>query len=120
MRILKTDTSHRTATFVVLEPDVEDRNGDVISADEIVKTAHEFVRNIAAKFVNIDHKAGTVVESVEFVESFVLPEDLTIAGSVIKSGSWLVGFRFISEEVWQQVLDGEISGVSMEGYGCVD
>lgn len=120
MRIIKADQSHKTATFVVLEPDTEDRNGDVISVDEIIKTAHEFVRNISEKYVNVNHESGTQLESVEFVESFVLPVPLEIGESTIRQGSWLVGFHFLSDELWQKLVDGEITGVSMEGFGYAE
>jgi len=115
MRILKTDQAHQTATFVVLEPETVDRNGDLIHEDDIIKTAHEFVRNLHEKYVNVNHQPDTKLQDVEFVESFVLPEDLVISNSAIKKGSWLVGFHFLSTELWDQVLSGEIVGVSMEG-----
>ena len=55
-RIIKTDTSHKTITFAVLVPDEVDTNGDVISADEITKTAHNFMENLEDKTINVDHK----------------------------------------------------------------
>ena len=42
MRILKTSDKHQTISFAILTPDEVDRNGDKISEDEIIKTAHEF------------------------------------------------------------------------------
>lgn len=57
MQILKADDSLRTATFVALVPDVEDRNGDVITAKEIAKTAHRFMQDVINKKVNVNHKA---------------------------------------------------------------
>jgi len=116
MRIIK-NTSHQTATFVILEPEVEDRNGDIISPDEIVNTAHRFMRNLHDKRVNMDHQPHTDLDDVAFVESFIAPTDLDLGGEVIRAGSWLVAFKFYSAERWQALLDGEISGVSMEGYG---
>lgn len=53
MKILK-NLSHQTATFVILEPEIEDRNGDIISADEIVNTAHHFMRHLPDKRVNLE------------------------------------------------------------------
>jgi hypothetical protein len=46
IKLLKTDDSHKTVSFCILVPDEEDRNGDIISAEEIIKTAHEFMANI--------------------------------------------------------------------------
>lgn len=39
--IFKTDTINRTASFVVLEPETLDFNGQKISEEEIIKTAQE-------------------------------------------------------------------------------
>lgn len=116
MKIIK-NSEKRTATFVILEPEIEDRNGDIISADEIIETAHEFFLNSWAKSVNLDHTENSDIDDVRFVESFVAPVDLEIWGETIKKGSWLVAFRFFSDERWKQLEDGYITGVSMEGYG---
>lgn len=115
-RILHKSTSHKTITFVILEPWVEDRNGDTIHEDEIIKTAHEFMSNLQTKKVNINHQAGTDQNGVRFVESFVLPVDLTFGEDVVKQGSWLVAFKFDDEDLYDKVIKGEIIGVSMEWY----
>lgn len=119
-RIIKTESSNQTATFVILEPGVVDLNGQEISESEIIKTAHEFVMNISKKYVNVDHKKWTVQDDVVYVESYVSPVDITIADSTIKKWTWLVAFKFLSADKWQMVLDGEITGVSMEGEGYVE
>lgn len=119
-RIIKTDTSNQTATFVILEPDLQDFNGQTITEDEIIKTAHEFVRNLSDKYVNIDHENDTKQADVVFVESFVTPVELELGGDTIKKWSWLVAFKFLTASKWQALLDGEFVGVSMEWYGYVD
>lgn len=97
MKIYKTDKSHNTATFVVLEPDSVDRNWDKISENEIIKTAHEFMFNLDKKWVNVNHEKGTDVSSVFFVESFVAPVDIESGAEIIKKWSWLVGMKFPEE-----------------------
>lgn len=123
MRIIKAENTHRTAVFVVLEPDIEDRNGDVVDVGTITKAAHEFMLNLPDKAVNVNHEADTDVESSDaaYVESYVLPADLEGEdaegnGYVIKAGSWMVGIKF-SEAMWKKVLAGEFTGISMEGVG---
>jgi hypothetical protein len=81
IKVIKTESEesgHNTVTFVVLEPDTVDYNGDTITADEIIKTAHEFMINLQDKTVNVDHEPGTEIdpEDAKFVESFILPMDL--------------------------------------------
>ena len=105
------------ATFVVLEPDTVDRNGDSITVDEILKTAIEFFINKDKKTINTNHERGTDRFDAVYVGSWIAPVDIpTPAGEPIKKGSWLVDIKFLSEETWGKVLNGTITGVSMEGY----
>lgn len=115
-KILHKSTDHKTITFVILEPWVEDRNGDIINENEIIKTAHEFMSNLQKKNVNINHQANTDQDGVRFVESFVLPVDLQFGTEVVKQWSWLVAFKFDDEDLYQKVIDGDIVWVSMEWY----
>ena len=115
-RILTKNENHKTITFVILEPGIEDRNGDVISPNEIIKTAHEFMSNLHIKKVNIDHEQWTDLEWVRFVESFILPVEFTVWEETVKAWSWLVGFKFDDDELYEKVITWEIVGVSMEWY----
>lgn len=119
-KILKTDTSNQTATFVVLEPWVMDYNGQIIAAEEVVKTAHEFMQNLQDKYVNVNHEDDTKVSDVIFVESFITPVDIPVGDITITQWTWLVALKFLSEDKWKQLIDGEITGISMEWYGTVE
>lgn len=118
-KIFKNISGHNTATFVILEPDIVDFNGQKITEDEIIKTAHEFMANLSHKYVNIDHKADTKQDDVLMVESFISPVDIELGGEIIKKGSWLVAFK-LSDEKWQALEKWEFVGVSMEGFGIVE
>jgi len=119
-RIIKTETSNQTATFVILEPGIVDLNGQEISEEEIIKTAHEFVINLQDKYVNIDHVKNTTQDDVIFVESYVSPVEFSISTATIKKWTWLVAFKFLSADKWHMLLDGDITGVSMEWLGYVE
>lgn len=116
--ILKTSDTHKTVSFCVLTPDEEDRNGDVISADEIIKTAHDFGMNMWIKFLNIDHKENSDIDESKFayVENFIAPNDITIGDEIVKQWSWYVWIKFFDEELYQKIKEGEFVGVSMQGY----
>ncbi|PZM85071.1 hypothetical protein DLH72_02215 [Candidatus Gracilibacteria bacterium] len=122
IKLLKTDDNHKTVSFCVLTPNIEDRNGDIISADEIIKTAHDFGANMNEKFLNIDHKDDTHIEKSEyvFVENFIAPADIIIGENIVKKGSWYVGIKFINEKLYEMVKSGDFVGVSMEGYFIQD
>jgi hypothetical protein len=50
----------------------------MISEDEITKTAHDFVKNLNKKAVNVDHEDDTDIKTAEFVESFIAPVEIEV------------------------------------------
>ena len=46
-------------------------------------TAHEFVRNLNKKAVNVDHQDNTEITSAEFVESFIAPVEIQVGFETI-------------------------------------
>lgn len=118
IKLLKTNDTHKTISFCILTPNITDRNWDVISEDEIIKTAHEFGWNMQNKFLNIDHKNETYInkEQYKFVENFIAPNDIIVWENIIKKWSWYVWIKFLDEELYKKVKDWEFVWVSMEWY----
>lgn len=116
MQMIKSDNGFNTVLFVALVPFEIDRNGDIITEEEITKTAHEFVRNLWEKSVNVDHVADTDIKTAEFVESFVAPVTIPVGLETIPKGSWVVGIKF-DDDTYKAIQDGEFVGISIEGVG---
>ena len=114
-KVKEYNNAHKIVTFAVLVPDEEDLNGDIITADEVIKTAVDFAKNLAEKKINFDHEAGTETEEAWFVETYILPVEL----DGLPKGTWMVGIQF-SDDLYQKVVDQKIVGVSMEGWGDVE
>lgn len=114
-RIIKTNDTHKTVTYVILEPETPDLDGDYINENEIIKTAHEFVQNLHIKKINYNHQEDTDTEDATFVESFIAPVDIDVNGEIIKKWSRMVAFKF-TDEAYQKVIDGEIVWVSLEWF----
>lgn len=100
----------------VLIPNETDKQGDVIPSDEIESAAHEFL----AKYrqIDTDHDLfdgkGTPIESWTLKDSqtFTLPD-----GSESReypAGTWMMGVQF-SDEAWDRVKAGELTGFSIYG-----
>jgi Putative phage serine protease XkdF len=104
---------------VVLEPGTEDLQGDVTSADEIEKAAHHYL--LESRVVGDSHLKngrGNLIEAnAGVVESFVAPVDFEVGGERILKGSWVIAIKVNDEELWKAVEDGEITGVSIGGFG---
>lgn len=118
--IFKTAVDHQTVTYVALVPDVKDLNGDIISKDEVIKTAHEFMVNIQDKYVNEDHVKGSNKPDTAyaFVESYILPVSIkNDSGKTIPAGSRLVAIKFFDQDLRDAVKKGDYVGISIEGVG---
>ena len=118
IKLLKTDDNHKTISFCVLTPNIEDRNWDIIKEEEIIKTAHDFGANMQNKFLNIDHKENSQIEKTQyqFVENFIAPNDIIIWENIVKKWSWYVWIKFTNEELYKNVKAWDFVWVSMEWY----
>lgn len=120
VKIRKFSQMKQIAYGVVLEPDTEDLQGDVITAEEIERTAHDYMTNI--RKVGARHKAA--MDAVP-VESYIAPMDLSFDGgpygsSTVKKGSWVLGVKVNDPAQWKKVMNGEYSGFSIGGVGVRD
>ena len=110
-----TNEVERKALFVVLAPDEVDAHGDTYSAKEIEKGMQNFNRHCMK--ANLFHMVET--QEAEIVQSYTTPVDMYIGEKFITKGTWLQEFYFpeteVGEQLWQAVLNEEITGVSV---GC--
>ena len=110
-----TNEIERKALFVVLAPDEVDAHGDTYSAKEIEKAVQSFNKHCMK--ANLFHMVET--QEAEIVQSYTTPVDMYIGEKFIKKGTWLQEFYFpeteVGEQLWQAVLNEEITGVSV---GC--
>lgn len=108
--ITKAEDEQQLVYGVVYEPDVEDAHGDSMTASEIEKSAHTFLKD----FRNIDTQHDFEAGAGELVESYVAPVDMDIDGEIITKGSWVIVTK-ATEEIWEAIKKGEYTGYSMAG-----
>ena len=96
----------------VLIPNRTDAQGDRISADEIEKTAHDFM--MKSQMLGTDHEQTNF--AVRVVESFVAKSGFTMNGKAITKGTWVIVAKVGDTDVWQRVKNGELNGFSIEGF----
>lgn len=95
---------------IVYSPDKLDADGEFMSADDIEKAAHGFL----AEFRNIDGEHDFVTKCGVPVESYIVPEEMTIGERVVKKGSWLLVVK-ATNDAWESVKKGEFTGFSLAG-----
>lgn len=97
---------------VVLEPDVVDAQGDVYSADEVRQAAHRFMEEFGG--LGLMHRFR-VNDQVKVLETYLAPAELSIGEVHVHKGTWLLAVRVLSDELWEQVGDGRLTGFSIGG-----
>lgn len=104
---------------VVLQPEVVDAQGDIMSAAVIEKAAHKFLANYnKATKLGLQHKVfkGGMFE---LVESYLAPMEMAIGTLVVKAGSWIMAVKVLDADIWKAVKDGKIKGFSIGGKAKV-
>lgn len=98
----------------VIEEDgepVEDRQGDVISEEELEKAAHKFVADYrASKAMHKGDQIGTVVDSMVFTK-----EQQEALGIDLGKTGWYITMKIDDDEAWEKVKKGEFQGFSIGG-----
>ena len=103
------------AYAAVLIPNRVDKQGDVIPPYVVERAAHEYMAEY--RKMDSDHDlqdgAGTPVESWVLFEDqeFDLPDGGTVT---YPEGTWVIGKRFTDDE-WERVKSGELTGFSIYG-----
>jgi hypothetical protein len=116
-RVLKASAEERGeqryVLGIVLQPDVVDLQGDVVSADEIRKAAWDWLRHF--RNVGLQHK-GLINGKVHVVESYIAPTDMQIGRERVLAGSWLLGVHVADDGLWADVKSGKLTAFSMGGF----
>lgn len=96
---------------VVMRPDAFDLHRDKISADELEKTAHEYL--VASRIIKRQHDGKP--QTCDVVESFIVPTDYEIGSQKIVKGSWVMAVRVNDDALWSDVKAGKITAFSPGG-----
>lgn len=108
--IVKEDESQQIVYGIVYEPDVEDAHGDFMTAAEIEKAAHIFMK----EYQNIDKQHDFESEVGKVIESYIAPADFEIGGQQVTKGSWVMAVK-VEDEMWGLIQKGEFTGFSLAG-----
>lgn len=107
-------------TGVAYEPMVADTDDNFMTAEEIEKMAHWFMKN--GRMVDEQHSFDPNTKCA-IVESWIANDDTEIGGQPVQKGTWLVKVEVRDDEVWKKIENNEIGGFSIGGvakYGTED
>lgn len=113
--VLKTDDEARVVYGIVLEPDVEDSQGDIVSKEDVELAAHRFLYRQAMTIGDQHRKAAP--DGVRPVESYIAPCDFEMNGQTVRKGSWVLAAHVPDDDLWQQIKKGDKGAWSVGGSG---
>lgn len=97
---------------IVLEPETVDAQSDVYSAEEIRKTAHEYMAKY--RTIGLMHK-GAINDKTQILESYCAPADFNVDGQPVKAGTWVMAVKVLDDALWASCKSGELTGFSIGG-----
>ncbi len=109
--VKKVDEDEHIVGGIIYEPDVEDAQGDMASAEEIEKAAYYFME--FSQNIKVMHQGRPI--NAKVVECFIAPADFEIGDQMVTKGSWWLSVRINDAAAWKAVKSGEIEGFSMGG-----
>jgi hypothetical protein len=119
VEILKANEEEQTVSGVVLQPEVVDAQGDIMSADVIKKAAYGFLMNFN-KSTKLGLQHSTFPKGkLALVESYVAPNGIVLGAKTVRAGSWIMTVKVLDATIWKRVKDGKITGFSIGGKATV-
>lgn len=108
--IKKVDSLKHIIKGVVYKPMEKDSQGDFMTAEEIEKMAYLFMKRSSMNSVDTHHDYNYVHAYV--CESYLAREN---DPDGYPEGSWVVCIKIEDDDIWAQVENGDIAGLSMAG-----
>lgn len=117
--ILKASDEEQTVSGIVLQPEVVDAQGDIMSADVIKQAAYAFLMNFnKSTKLGLQH-AKFPKGKLALVESYIAPNGIVLGAKTVKQGAWIMTVKVLDADVWKKVKDGKITGFSIGGRARV-
>lgn len=118
--IMKMNKAKQIVYGVVLSPDELDQQDDLMTADDIEQTAHQYLEK--SRVVGSGHEKPIAAYPVE---SYIAPQDIEWTDSQygpqkITKGAWVLGVKVVDPKEWQKVITGDYAGFSVGGMGLRD
>ena len=101
-------------TCEVLVPEEVDAHNEVIGADVIEQAAYDFV-SMYNKGTRLGLMHLQLGRDTRLVESYIAPIDMLIGSYTVKKGTWLVSIKVEDPVIWEAIMDGTLTGLSIGG-----
>jgi hypothetical protein len=125
----------RVVGAAVLIPNVVDLQGDIYDGDAVRAAAYYFMehyRQDDKHGIDVMHNGKVVPDAIKVVQSFVIDADMTFESDLPSANkdhisqkkqtidypkdTWIMYARVLSDELWNAVKSGELTGWSIAGF----
>lgn len=116
VEVLEKDDTEQIARGAVLLPDRLDHQGDFLRADTISDLRANWTQRVADgdALPGVMH-AVFPRDAMELVEDRQLDTPETIGGKTLPAGTWLQGWKYDDDQLWELVANGVLGGFSIGG-----
>lgn len=124
LQVQKADQKKQLIYGVVLEPNSMDSQDDFMLPHHVEKAAHTYMTKVVrgkSSVSKLQHRAQGFFKTkpgVVPVESYIAPVDFSYDGmEMVKKGTWVMVLKVEDENIWDDVLAGKYTGLSIGGTG---
>lgn len=136
--ILKIDSDEHVVKMIVLEPEVADNHGHVVSEEEIQSAMYLWMERYKNTEVMHRDRAGNLFPMEEkilgpdddlwkygwnkefaILECYQSPVDYFEGEELVRKGSWVLTLRVNDENIWQKIKNKELTGASIGGHAAL-
>lgn len=110
--IAKVDQDQQIVYGAVLEEETVDTQNDIISAEEIEKAAHRYMKE--ARVIGFRHFKKA---DADLVESVVLRPGDKFNGQEVEKTTWVIGVHVRNQNLWKSIRSGDIKSFSIGALG---
>ncbi|WP_435075292.1 XkdF-like putative serine protease domain-containing protein [Halorubrum sp. HHNYT27] len=116
VEVLEKDDTEQIARGAVLAPDKLDHQGDFLRADTISDLRENWTQRVESgdALPGVMH-AVFPRDAMNLVEDRQLDAPETIGDKTLPAGTWIQGWRYDDEKLWELVADGVLGGFSIGG-----
>lgn len=111
--IRKVDEYQHKVYGVVLSPNEVDLQGDMVPPEEIEKASDRYME----KYRKIGLQHEREVEDAVIVQNYIAPTDFMLGSEIVRQGSWVMVIKIYDPDIWQDIVEGRITGLSIGGVG---
>jgi len=136
--ILKIDNDEHVVKMIVLEPEVADNHGHIVSESEIQNAMYLWMEKYKNTEVMHRDRSGNLFPMEEkilspdddlwkygwnkefaILECYQSPVDYFEGDEIVRKGSWVLTLRVNDKDIWQKIKDKKLTGASMGGHGAL-